>query len=97
MTTFYQILPGVNDLVIHWIEPQYPPIEYKQIISCKLLCDHSTYHLAEAIVGRTVQSSTTLVLKPGSVCLINLIAMYNPASIDPGIGISTHTLYTSKC
>ena len=96
MTTFYKILPGVNDLMIYWTRPQFSPIEYKLIICCKLLCDHRTYHLREVILDGTVQSSTTPALKPGSVCLINFIAVYNPASIDAGIGISTHTLYTSK-
>ena len=97
MTAFHEIISGVNNLMIYWTRPQFPPIEYKQIISCKLLCDHRTYYLAEAILDGTVCSSNTLVLKPGSVCLINLIAVYNPASIDPGVGLSAHTLYTSKC
>ena len=96
MTTFYKIKPGLNDLMIYWTQPQYPPIEYKQIISCKLLCDHRTFNLREVILDETVRSSTIRALKPGSVCLINLIAVYNHASIDPGVGISTHTLYTSK-
>ena len=96
MTTFYKIIPGVNDLMAYWTRPQYSPIEYKQIISCKLLCDHKTYHLTETISDGSKLTSTTRALKPGSVCLINLIAKYNPASIDPGIGIATHTLYTSK-
>ena len=97
MTTFHQVTAGINHLVISWTLPQFPPYIYEQTTSCKLLCDHRTYYLTERMVNGGDSSSTISALQPGSVCLIKHLAVYNPASIDPGIGLSARTLYSSKC
>ena len=97
MTTFEKVKASENQLEISWTSPSFQPDHYIQTTSCKLLCDHSTYYLTETIANRKDTSSTIHALLPGSVCLIKHVAMYNPASIDPGIGLSVHTLYSSKC
>ena len=96
MTAFHQITAGLDYLVISWSLPQFLPDLYKQTTSCKLLCDHRTYYLTEAIIDGGFSSTTIYALRPGSVCLIKHVAVYNPASIDPGIGLSACTLYSSK-
>ena len=41
-------------------------------------------------------SFTLRRLKPNSTCKLNLLAVYNPASIDPGITITQRTLQKGK-
>ena len=97
MTTFDDISIQANQFWLSWIPPKFYPLLYKQTTSCTLLCDERTYYLTEKIINSLQSSSITKNLNPGSVCLIKLIAEYNPASTDPGIGLSAHTLYTSNC
>ena len=97
MTTFDKVNPAENQLEISWTPPTFLPEYYRLTTSCKLLCDHSTYYLTQTLSDRMDTSSTIHALFPGSTCMIKLVASYNPASIDPGIGLSAHTLLSSKC
>ena len=96
MTSFHEVNIQANHFQLFWTPPKFDPLWYKQTTSCKLLCDDKTYFLTEVITDSSHSSSVTSNLYPGSVCLIKLIAVYNPAGIDPGIGLSTITLYTSN-
>ena len=97
MTSFNEVTSGANQLEVSWTLPTYSPYYYMQTASCKLLCDEGTYYLREALIPRQQLSNDINALKPGSVCLIKQLAIYNPASIDPGIGLVAHTLQLSKC
>lgn len=96
MTAFDEFKGGPDHVQVSWTPPQFQPYWYQQITSCNLLCDHRTYHLTEVLVDAYLTKTTTAHLRPGSICVIKLTAIYNPASIDPGLGIIVHTTYTSK-
>ena len=96
MTTFDKVFPGENQISISWTPPKFPPINYIHKASCKLLCDPTTYYLTETATSRFNHSTNFLALKPGSICLVKLLAEYNPASVDPGIGLSVNTLFLGK-
>ena len=89
-------MKNVTQLVIIWTRPEFQPYLYKQKTSCKLLCDHRTYYLNEALLNGAETMTTLHALRPGSVCLIKHKAVYNPASIDSGITLTAHTHYSSK-
>ena len=96
MTTFDSVIPGETQLSISWTPPKFPPINYIHTVSCKLLCDPTTYYLTETATSRLNHSTKFLALQPGSICLVKLLAVYNPASVDQGIGLSAHTLFSGK-
>ena len=96
MTTYTKVISEANHLVVSWTIPTDFPYYYKQTASCKLLCDEGTYYLTEAMVNGQECSNIIDALKPGSVCLIKQLAIYNPATIDPGIGLVARTLHSSK-
>ena len=96
MTAFNQVISEAKRLVVSWNIPTNFPYYYLQTASCKLLCDEGTYYLTEALINGQEYSNTINSLKPGSVCLIKQLAMYNLASIDPGIGLVARTLHSSK-
>ena len=96
-TTFQKVVRKVNQLVVPWTYPQFQPYFYKQVTSCNLLCDNKTYYINEAMLTGAGTQIKLYGLRPGSVCLIKLLAVYNPASIDPGLQMFAYTLYSSKC
>ena len=97
MTLFDNVSKGTNHLQVFWTRPKYHPYWYQQTTSCRFLCDYKSYYLTEIMIDQWQTSSITQDLHPGSACLIKLVAVYNPSSTDPGIGLSAHTLLTSKC
>ena len=96
MITFDKVFNGENHILIIWTSPCFLPDYYRHIISCSLLCDPATYHLLEEVSNKHTNSTAIIGIRPGSTCLFKHIAVYNPASIDPGIGLSAHTFYSGK-
>ena len=96
MTTFDTVSPEEYQIFISWTPPVFKPIRYIHTVSCKLLCDPTTYYLSESETSRIYHSTVISVLQPGSVCLVKLLAEYNPASVDYGIGLSAQTLFSGK-
>ena len=96
MVRFDKVNKGKDFIKVFWTAPMYLPYWYEQTTSCRYLCRHETYFLKEVRIDLLHTSSLTYDLHPGSVCLMKLIAFYNPASIDPGIMLLSHTLYESK-
>ena len=96
-TRFQKVVQEVNQLEVPWTRPQFQTYFYKQVTFCRLLCDHKTYYINEAMLNGAVTLIKLYGLRPGSVCLIRLLAVYNSASIDPGLQILACTLYSSKC
>ena len=94
MTTFDTVFNDQNQILIRWTSPYFSPYYYRHIVSCNLLCDPATYYLSEEVSNKQTNSTSIIGMHPGSTCLFKHIAVYNPASIDPGIGISAHTSYS---
>ena len=96
MTTFDQVFARENQIFVSWTPPSFPPIRFIHTVSCNLWCDPATYYLMESTTTRLNHSANFFPLQPGSICLIRLLAVYNRASIDPGIGLSSRTLFSGK-
>ena len=96
MTTFEKVFNEENQILILWTQPRYLPDYYLHIISCSLLCDPATNYLSERMSTKHTNLTAITGIHPGSTCLFKHIAVYNPASIDPGIGLSAHTFYSGK-
>ena len=97
MTSFFDIIIKNNLFHIFWTPPKYLPLQYEVTTSCRYFCDERTYILKETAIDPSQTSAIIENIQPGSKCLMKLISVYNPASIDPGIVLSAQTLYTSNC
>ena len=95
MTAFNDSVPSHNNIKVSWTSPEFQPYFYQVTSSCKLICDTRTYYLTELMMDSNVSACTVPNLLPGTTCIIKLIAIYNPASLDPGITLSASTLYAS--
>ena len=75
---------------INWSRPKFPPYLYLQSITCKLRLDRRPYLQRIITLERYTTSSGLRFLKPDSKCDIKLTAVYNPASLDPGVHINVY-------
>ena len=93
---------SVDYIQTMWKRPNYMPEHYELYYMCKLQNADSFYITSKL---KNLNSATTIArvsdLFPKSVCYITLFAVYNPASLDPGLTLITHTLgsanATRKC
>ena len=88
---------GVNYIAITWNSPKYEPAMYELYYTCGLHGENHSY-ISSRLENLNSYSTTARVsgLLPESVCLLRLLAVYNPASIDPGLIITVETLRAEK-
>ena len=94
MIRSHSVASGPHYVELNWIHPKFQPERYqlKYVCTSKPTCtpshDTNNYVMAKA---RNLSSDTTSVtipnLRQSSICLLFLLAVYNPASIDSGITI----------
>ena len=82
---------GADFIHITWSQPKILPSSYRVHIGCWLVHVHIEYVREELEASPLSTMFIVDQLLPGSRCVITLLAIYNPASIDDGI---THTLFT---
>lgn len=93
----YQNYEGYDSFAIRWNRPLYQPSHYEYSVSCKVQCAERHYFSLVKEVLPSVHSSITVAeLLPRSICEVTLIAVYNPASLDPGIALIATTTSRSK-
>ena len=98
MIHFKPCLQGLSYIEIRWFRPQYDPVEYQISYKCRLKYAKSYYVDLTLRNSKSNCTSYTLTgLRPGTICKVNLIALYNPASIDQGTSFTVKTLGISKC
>ena len=73
---------------LKWSRPTFPPYFYLQTIICKLRFQRCPYLKSTFTLERYATSSHIGFIIPESECQIKLTAVYNPASLDPGIYMS---------
>ena len=99
MIRSHSVVPG-RDYVEHmWTHPNFRPQKYqlKYVCTLKPTCtsshDRSNYIMTETQILSSDTTSVTIPnLRPSSICMLFLLAVYNPASIDSGITILGMTL-----
>ena len=94
---------GSDYFELMWKSPQYRPEIYERTYLCinLLTCLHncSVADFIRPKVSILHSNSTSFSirdLRPDSVCVLKLVAVYNPASIDSGIVITSKTLAANK-
>ena len=83
---------GSNFVHVKWKIPKYLPQRYRLRYSCKLSMQGN--HYVQATIEIITYNSKGLKisgLSPQSTCVLTVFAIYNPASIDPGITITLIT------
>ena len=94
MISARQSVTGVDFVRIDWSYAVHKPDKYVLSFSCTV---NPEKHDCEDVSAKAtdIKSETTsftlLGLLPGTVCVIKLFAVYNPASIDSGIMLITST------
>ena len=99
MISSHSVASGPGNVKLNWTPPKFEPERYQLNYVCtmKPTCtprnDTNHYIMTKT---QNVSSDTTSVtisdLPPSSICMLILLAVYNPASIDTGIVISGTTL-----
>ena len=80
-----------NTPVIKWQSPVFPPYLYKFQVTCTYACAHSPYLAKEMSQGPSHTRFKVRDVAPGSLCVLKLWALYNPASLDEGLTIHFRT------
>lgn len=104
MITFHSVSSGMDYIQVHWTLPKYAPERYQLRYSCQsrstFLCRDGGDYVTGTMQSLNENFNTTEIkiseLHPSSVCKLNLLAVYNPASIDSGIDITATTLPESS-
>ena len=86
----------VDFIEVSWNPPKYKPSIFKLSVACTRLCDGERYLVYNESLLPSATSFQISQLHDGTTCYITLIAVYNPASLDPGILIQTYTRNQSK-
>ena len=101
MICTHSLTTGSDYIALNWTRPKFLPEKYILNVQCasslKPTCtfksDKNKYVRTNAQCLTSDTTSVTISeLRPKSVCMLLLIAVYNPASIDSGIVITGKTL-----
>ena len=97
-------ISGSDFVELIWTSPQYQPERYSMNYLCIILkgsfpnCSIADFVSARM---RNLSSDSTSIrirdLHSNTICVLNLVALFNPASIDPGIVIALKTLAENAC
>ena len=95
----HPLAAGLDYVQLNWTHPKFLPERYQLQYLCivKPTCTPN-HDMNQAITTseETLSLATTFVrisnLRPNSICMLFLLAVYNPASIDSGIVITGPTL-----
>ena len=101
----YNLVTGLNYLELIWTHPKFLPERYQLKYMCMMRVTSTYKNVTENHMFTNTKNLTSVTtsarmfdLRPRTTCAIILLAVYNPASIDPGIAIMGTTLheYSSK-
>ena len=91
--------PGRDYVKVNWTHPKYEPDRYQIKYVCTMKPKYTLSSDTLNYVTTNMQnlssdttSFTIFDLRPSSICVLILLAVYNPASIDTGIAIKGATL-----
>ena len=95
MENFTLIAAGPEYFTVAW-NPKYSPISIEQYTQCKSVCDVKPYYRSHSFIPVETNSLIVADLKPGSICKMRMLALFNPALLDSGIKHVFRTLPSSK-
>ena len=95
----HSLASGMDYVELNWTHPKFLPERYQLKYMCTMKPTCAPNHNINQSVMTNVQSlssNTTSVrvidLRRSSICMLFLLAVYNPASIDSGIWVFGTTL-----
>ena len=99
MIRSHSVASGLDSVKLNWTHPKFRPERYQLNYVCtmKPTCTprNDTNHYITTKTQNLSSDATSVTipdLRPSSVCMLILLAVYNPASIDSGIAITGTTL-----
>ena len=87
---------GPDYVRLNWPPPKFAPLMYqlKYMVTMKPTgIPNNRTHDHTMPKAKILSSETTSVILPSSRCMLNLLAVFNPASIDAGIDITIIPLH----
>ena len=95
----HSLASGMDYVELNWTHPKFLPERYqlKYMCTMKRTCAPN-HNINQSVMtnAQNLSSNTTSVrvfdLRPSSICMLFLLAVYNPASIDSGIWVFGRTL-----
>ena len=75
---------GTDYISLSWNKLKYIPISFEQLTQCFLECESKNYYVKHSTIPSGKNFITIRGLKPGSICEIHLLALFNPAMLDLG-------------
>ena len=86
---------NMTAVTVRWKEPSHLPYLFRVKASCKLLCAQELYKHVDETLPDSATEMEINGLHPGSTCIVNFFAFFNPASVDPGLMVRSTTGYDS--
>ena len=83
-------------IAVNWTQPKYSPVNIKVVIQKSLLCERQPYSIQRLYVPPTCNELNFTRMKPGSVCKVTYVVIYNPSESDRGVNYFLETLSLSK-
>ena len=94
MIRIHSFVSGSDYVELNWIHPKFLPEKYRLKYFCTVNSTSNPNQTKNDFIienSQNLSSDTTDVriseLRPSSICVLFLLAVYNPASIDSGIAI----------
>ena len=79
-----------------WCQPKYSPLSYKLRYKCYVICERQPYIRGREVISTSFTGMNLTRLRPGSLCTITIVLVYNPAEVDPGVKYAFQTRHSSK-
>ena len=96
MLNTLRVNSSTHNISLTWEHPYYLPLYYEQKAKCVHWCSDQWLFTPKRTLSASLTSSVLLDLQPATQCIITFKAIYNPASLDPGIIKVVYTLSNSE-
>ena len=91
MTEFDEFSSKGDSVQVSWKSPKYKPDHFKLFVKCKSDGSESFNYVRNETLSQHETALEFYDLPSRSICEFTLLAVYNPASRDPGITCKYYT------
>ena len=96
MVKEYKVFVGLNFIMLILKPPLFRPLKYSLFTKCHYVCSAEEIYRDSSDVINSMRNAITIHrLHPGLKCEIKVVAVYHPASSDPGLTFNLNT-YSSR-
>ena len=85
MTEFERFITKESSIQVSWKNPKYKPDHFKLFVKCDNEGNESFNYVRHKTLSQQENTMEFYDLPSRSICEFTLLAVYNPASKDPGI------------